>query len=503
MFSATISAMKDNINKLYKSTKNYYYDLCDIHIPALLKKIKLFILRKFEFCKHSNTCFLAVMLTLTAFFCFATTYFTNMFTIPLGGDFVLQEIPFIFNGYDDWKYFFKTGEFVLWDTSGFLGVNNIGANQFYYLTSPWFLIYLLFPRNILPQVQGILTMVKLVTGGLLFNKYLESFNIKKGTRNMGSIAFAFCGWMFYNLWFHFIDAAVLLPLLLLGFEKVFKKKGPFTLIAGIVLLGFTNFFFLSSFCLASIPYVLFRLMQLVGSKQVGLKDFSRIALDGVVGVALGLCIVAVALLPSVFSTINMPRVSSASDEIPFFTFPKPYEAIYPLCSFLFMNITCFSTNLFRNNYYNNTMSSIFVFTPFVLMMIPSLIHSIAKKKYSYLVGYAGTLFMLFTPFFYYFFHAFTIGYGRWEIMAVCWMIVFFCKNYDERRSMPKFYLDISLGVVIGLMVIASLFANKVQADNPDTFHGPDGRNILVPLQAAYLIICYIIMRTQQIGRAHV
>ena len=163
-----------------------------------------------------------------------------------GGDFVLQEIPFIFNGYDDWKYFFKTGEFVLWDTSGFLGVNNIGANQFYYLTSPWFLIYLLFPRNILPQVQGILTMVKLVTGGLLFNKYLESFNIKKGTRNMGSIAFAFCGWMFYNLWFHFIDAAVLLPLLLLGFEKVFKKKGPFTLIAGIVLLGFTNFFFLSS-----------------------------------------------------------------------------------------------------------------------------------------------------------------------------------------------------------------------------------------------------------------
>ena len=40
-----------------------------------------------------------------AFCLFAYTLINNMFTIPLGGDFVLQEIPFYYNGYDDWWTF--------------------------------------------------------------------------------------------------------------------------------------------------------------------------------------------------------------------------------------------------------------------------------------------------------------------------------------------------------------------------------------------------------------
>ena len=72
-----------------------------------------------------------------AFVMFFYTLIRNQFTIPVSGDFTLQEIPFYFNGYDDWWTFFKTGKFVLWDDSAMLGVNNVGANSFYYLFNPF------------------------------------------------------------------------------------------------------------------------------------------------------------------------------------------------------------------------------------------------------------------------------------------------------------------------------------------------------------------------------
>lgn len=313
-----------------------YYDLTEVKLPKLLKKVKLFIQIKFDYMCHSSFWQLAGMLSITALFCFISTYLQNAFTVPLGGDYVIQEMQFIYNGYDDWKHFFSTGEFVLWDTSGFLGVNNIGANQFYYLTSPWFMIFLLFPRNWIPQIQGILIMVKLVTAGLLFYVYLGSFNLKNSTKKLGAMAYAFCGWMFYNLWFHFIDSAVFLPLLLLGFEKVFQRKGPMVLILALVLLGFTNFFFLTSFCLASIPYIIFRLFQLIGNKKIkGYDALKIVCFDGVIAVITGIAIVAVVLLPSILCSLNMPRVisSTSSNTIPIFKFPTEYEAIYPLSSF--------------------------------------------------------------------------------------------------------------------------------------------------------------------------
>ena len=64
---------------------------------------------------------------------FGYTLVNNSFVIPVSGDFVVQEIPFYYNGYDDWWTAISTGKFPLWDEQAILGVNNIGANSFYYL----------------------------------------------------------------------------------------------------------------------------------------------------------------------------------------------------------------------------------------------------------------------------------------------------------------------------------------------------------------------------------
>ena len=79
-----------------------------------------------------------LFLYLIGFCIFAYTLAYNYFTIPVSGDFTIQQIPFYYNGYDDWWHFFKTGEFVFWDENTNLGANNVGSNTFYYL---WNIFY--------------------------------------------------------------------------------------------------------------------------------------------------------------------------------------------------------------------------------------------------------------------------------------------------------------------------------------------------------------------------
>ena len=104
-FKKTLSNFLDkfNSNKIFNWFKEKYFILSK-------KKYVPFIF--FMYC--------------VAFVMFFYTLIRNQFTIPVSGDFTLQEIPFYFNGYDDWWTFFKTGKFVLWDDSAMLGVNNIG-----------------------------------------------------------------------------------------------------------------------------------------------------------------------------------------------------------------------------------------------------------------------------------------------------------------------------------------------------------------------------------------
>ena len=80
-----------------------------------------------------------LQLYIIAFGVFIVSLLTNELTIVLSGDFYLQQIPFYHNGYDDWWTFLTTGEFPMWDESGFLGSNNIAANAFYYIWNIFFL----------------------------------------------------------------------------------------------------------------------------------------------------------------------------------------------------------------------------------------------------------------------------------------------------------------------------------------------------------------------------
>jgi uncharacterized membrane protein YfhO len=452
-------------------------------------------------------------LVFTGVMFFSFALITNLFTIPLSGDYVLQQIPFYLNGYDDWWHFFKTGEFVLWDHSTYLGSNHIGSNSFYYYLNPFFFPILLFPRFLVPQGLAVLMIAKMVGSALTFRLYLKHFGVKEPTARLFSMAYGFSGWIAYYLWFnHFMEVAVVMPLVLLGIEQLLKKRSMHTLVLSLFLMGITNYFFLVSTSFTAVFYAVFRYIQTLPSRSW--KASVQIIFLGILGFALGLMLSAFVFLPSVMVAMTSNRVGDAWYLPQLLTYvdaqawdvlwthltvwtnrggaEEPYKVFYPLISFLFPTVSNRSTTLFNTGSYDNTISSLFIYTPLTLLLIPTIIHNIRKKRFGQLIGLIVVLFMLLTPITYQLVHGFTIDYGRWQIIIVAISIAYIARYFDEHPSFKTWYFDVSFFVMFSLAIYALMVA---YANENQFFFGDLAEREYVAFAALlYMIAMYVYLR---------
>ena len=471
-----------------------------------MKNILNSIKNKFSFLKDRNSVFyyflflvgLALLMTFIVLV-------TEDGTIPLGGDYVQQQIPFYTNGYDDWWHFIKTGEFPLWDSNTVLGVNNIGANSFYYFLNPFFLPILIFPRSIIPQGLAILMILKMALAGMTFRKYIKYMGADEKTARIFAIAYAFCGWNLYYMWFnHFMEVVVMFPLVLLGIEKTIKQKRPIVLMISLFVLGLANYFFLVVSCFAGVIYAGFRYFQTIKERNV--KDNFLVIGLGVFGFAVGLMMCALILLPCLNAVQEAGRVENATyfeslktafSEKNFeqlwnllFDFNSDKKKYYPLATYFFPVVSDFNCLLYRNTGYDNTLSSLFIYTPLSLMVVPSIIESIRRKKISHIIAIIGMILMLFTPFAYQLFHGFTVDYGRWQLFVVIALITYVALNYKNIKTFPKWYFDISVLFIVACMTFTVLTA----LDNQYGVHDIKETSSMIIYQFIYVVVCYFIVR---------
>jgi uncharacterized membrane protein YfhO len=464
--------------------------------------------------KDENTLtYYVAYLTITGLLFFAFALINNVFTVPLSGDYVLQQIPFYLNGYDDWWHFLTTGEFPLWDASTYLGSNNIGSNAFYYLTNPFFLPILLFPRFLVPQGLAVLMIMKMVLAGLTFRAYLKYMGVSEKTARLFGLVYAFAGWNVYYLWFnHFMEVTVVFPLILLGIEKLLREKNYLLLSSALFLMGITNFFFLISSAFAGVLYAIYRFLDTVGKRPW--QDTLIIGPLGVLAFAVGIGLSMMVFLPAVMVAVTSNRVDSAFylptllnywDTQNYEAFidylliwrnsngqEVTHEKLYPLISFIFPTVSNRSSTLLRTGYYDNTVSSLFIYTPIALMLIPSMIHSLKKMKLFHFVAIGFLALALFTPFFYNLFHGFTVDYGRWQIFVVASMVAYIAINYDERLTFKRWYFDVSFVVLFAVAVWVFLEASQYQ--NTAGFTALEERLYVGIAALAYMIYAYLYLR---------
>lgn len=140
-----------------------------------------------------------------------------------------------------------------------LGLGNESFGLFnYYLASPLNLLLFLFPVSKLETGILFIIYLKLVLGGILFERYLLKFKIADILKITLSISYVISGYFMFNLinpiW---LDVCYVIPLMLISMDKLINNGTKKWFVLSASLMVFINFYIGYMLCLFSFIYLLF------------------------------------------------------------------------------------------------------------------------------------------------------------------------------------------------------------------------------------------------------
>ncbi len=233
-------------------------------------------------------------------------------------DMIQQQLPFYLDGYEK----FHQGELPMWGFNNLLGVNYIGANSFYFVFSPFFLVTLLFPKGLLPFMMLVMNIAKLAFAGITMSWFLQVLKVKNmWLLVIGGLSYAFSGPLIMNYWFnHFNDFLCLVPLFFIAMEWVIMKKRYWTMSIAVAVSAIINVYFCLGLSIISFFYFIWR-TGLVAKKQLYFDWYEWIEqIIRYLGVYfVGLLLASFAFLPTVYVLLSNPRINLVSKVTPFQT----------------------------------------------------------------------------------------------------------------------------------------------------------------------------------------
>ncbi|MBE6136030.1 MAG: hypothetical protein E7181_02025 [Erysipelotrichaceae bacterium] len=456
----------------------------------------------FSFLKNINSLFYyAVLLLLVGFAFYFLMLVENGFILSYGGDFTAQYVPM---GYHIWDYYYSiltTGHITLFDETIYLGASTIGSDAYYGLFSPFNIILLIFPRPCVPYVIGLMSIIKLMVAGLLFRYYLKYMGCKEFAARLGGISYAFVGWMAFYLWYNnYQDVLVFFPIVLLGIEKVIREKKPWLLAFGLFLLTISNYVLMISYIIAAFFYAMFRYFQTIRTRS--LKDNLWVILFGFLGFSFGLLLTGTILVPAFFATINSPKVSSNSYWLNvktafkdrdfglvfsyIFNWEKAKDqhdvaigirAYYPILNFFFPATTDRSmpTLKYTGWDFDDLCCSLWVYLPNILFLVPALIDSARRKKFSHLIAAALLTLTLCTPFMYYLFMGMVNAYARWTLFVTSSIITYVSLYISDLEHKNRHYIHFGYAFAIAGIIATYILTLKL----PEIYQQTGSRGTVV------------------------
>ena len=496
----------------------------------LLDKFKGF-LKKVKNFKPSSTFYYFLALLLTGFGFYVLMLFENNFSLAYGGDYSAQYIPM---GYHIWDYYHEwiyTGHFTLFDQTLYLGVNSIGSNAYYGLFSPFNIIIVLLPRTIVPQSVAICSIVKLACAGLFFSFYMTgAFGVKDKVARLCGIAYAFCGWGCFYLWYNnYQDILVFFPLILWGIEKTIKEFKPWLLALGVFFLAICNYVLMVPYIICAFFYAMFRFFQQI--RQHNAKDNFIILGYGVLGFAGGLLMSMCVFGPAFMATMSSPKLdtNSYSGLLKDYLYNKKFKEFfellfswekaadqhgrifktrvyYPILEFFFPATTCRSlpTLELYGWDFDDIAVSLWCYVPFILFLVPALIQSGTEKKWSHYIGFTLLVVSLFTPVMYFLTMGFTNGYARWTLFIITSLLAYVGIYIDKIPNVAKWQIHIGfffaiLGIIAAWVITWKIYVpgtdksgelihRFVEKKNNETI---DYTNLAYVIELAYVTVVYL------------
>ncbi len=283
------------------------------------------------------------------------------------GDMYEQIVPLYYNFYD----VIRNGKSILIDYTGGIASSFI-PNFFYYISSPFTFLVLLFQRNDIPNAVNIIVLLKIVLSAITCNCFLD-----KKFKDLGDFYKYFFSIIYalstYNLSLYiitgWIDIVYLFPLLMLGLDELLNLRKP-KLFITILSMSLIFNFYISLMCIVFIFFISIIYLKIYKNQNtrkaiasLGLSVLLSLLISSIALIPVFLQILSSARMGVNFSQLGMSKFGPIIDKLMFLT-----SSMAPMACML----------LFLRKYKQNKTNITFIIMSLLLLGIPIIIEPINK-----------------------------------------------------------------------------------------------------------------------------
>lgn len=364
------------------------------------------------------------------------------------GDYNEQQIPF----YMYVNQFIKTGGGT-WSWATDIGTSVVNSYSFYNIGSPFLWLSIPIPSVWMPFAMVPLFMLKFgaiaASACLYLSRYAKSRNIAV----IISLAYAFCGFNVYNVFFnHMLDPVAIFPLMLWAMDAYIyeKRRGIFALLVGLALIN--SYFFFIGNVVFLIIYFMVKLA--LGEYDITMTDFSLLVLEAVIGVGIGM----VLALPSFYNLIQNPRTNDFSNGLGLLLYGHVHQYFNIITTMLVPPDPPYMPNLFTEGAIKWTSMSSFI-PIFSIAGVAAYVKGSKKTSVKWILGICFVMAMV--PILNSSFYAFNSSYyARWFYMPILLMCQATMVSIEDRKMDIKFGAKFALVLTLLYSIFGLLPTKK-------------------------------------------
>ena len=321
---------------------------------------------------------------------------------------------------------------------------NFTALYAYYLASPsnWFIV--LFPQKYMIEIMNVIIILKLCLSSLTFTYYISKhFNTRKCTIALFGMFYALSGYVAAYSWnIMWLDCLVLLPLIILGLEKLVNENRCFLYCITLGLCIYTNYYIAIMVCISVVLYFIVLMAAYKGTRRpvIYVKKFLNFAIYSLLAVGLAACL----LLPEFYAF-----TLSASNNI---EFPKKLSLYFSILNMVTRHLINVPVHL-GLDHYPNIYCSVAVLLLFPLYVMDKKVDLREKIGKSALVLIFLTAFNLNIPnFIWHGFHFPNSLPCRQSFIYVFFLLAMCYEALSHLKSMTTKQLGGALWIAIGILL---------------------------------------------------
>lgn len=321
---------------------------------------------------------------------------------------------------------------------------NFTALYAYYLASPsnWFIV--LFPQKYMIEIMNVIIILKLCLSSLTFTYYISKhFNTRKCTIALFGMFYALSGFVAAYSWnIMWLDCLVLLPLIILGLERLVNENHCFLYCITLGLCIYTNYYIAIMVCISVVLYFIVLMAAYKGTRRpvIYVKKFLNFAIYSLLAGGLAACL----LLPEFYAF-----TLSASNNI---EFPKKLSLYFSILNMVTRHLINVPVHL-GLDHYPNIYCSVAVLLLFPLYVMDKKVDLREKIGKSALVLIFLTAFNLNIPnFIWHGFHFPNSLPCRQSFIYVFFLLAMCYEALSHLKSMTTKQLGDALWIAIGILL---------------------------------------------------